>query len=270
MSLKAWLKENRDYFLENDLKYLLSSTFPHFCPWDFSGHEHKLSPESLEYLNKVKTDYVKGIPVAYILGHEEFFGLEFIITPDVLVPRKETELLVEKALDIIQSRGPAEILDLGCGCGNIAISIKKNGGEDLTVYASDISERALDISVKNAGKHSAAVNMVKTDLFAGFSQEMFDLIISNPPYVESDRISGGLEYEPFLALDGGKDGMDCLRKVMERAHIFLRPNGFLILEMGYNQKPFVEDIINSAGGYRIIEWIEDYSGLPRGVVAGKN
>lgn len=269
MSLKAWLEENRDYFLESDLKYLLKSTFPYFRPWDLSGRDHKLSYGTLEYLNKVKTDYARGIPVAYILGHEEFFGLEFIVTPDVLVPRKETELLVEKALEIISSRETATVLDMGCGCGSIAISIKKNGGENLTVYASDISGKALDVTMENAGKHSVAVNIVNTDLFEGFSAEMFDLIISNPPYVESSGIKGNLRYEPVLALDGGIDGLDCLKRIIERSHVFLRPGGFLILEIGYNQKTFVEDFINSVDEYRIIEWIEDYSRFPRGVVAGK-
>lgn len=264
MKLKDWLKENKDIFSDTDLRFLIKSVVSEYS---LTLNEAFVIPsEKEEYLEKVKQSYLKGMPLAYILGKEEFFGLEFKVNKNVLIPRKETEIVTEKALDLIKSRNLKFVLDLCCGCANIAVTIKKKGPQGLIIYACDNSLEALKTASVNVGFHNTEINIVYTDLFAGFKSNYFDLIVSNPPYVEDENIKGSLNYEPRQALAAGEDGMCFIEKILKQAHYYLKSGGYLILEMGHNHRDKVRELAASISAYKEIEWIKDYSGNYRGVV----
>ncbi|MFH1504639.1 MAG: peptide chain release factor N(5)-glutamine methyltransferase [Candidatus Omnitrophota bacterium] len=264
MKLKDWFKENKQVFNDTDLRFLVKNAFSQKV--SILEEDKSITDQKEQYLEKVKRSYLEGVPLAYILGKEEFFGLEFKVSKDVLIPRRETELIVEKALNIILEHNLSCVLDLCCGCANIAVSIKKQGPKNLQVYACDDSLKALKIAAINTGFHRAEVTLAYSDLLSGFKKSFFDLIVTNPPYVEDKNIKGTLEYEPRSALAGGEDGLDYIKRILKDAPTYLKNGGYLIAEIGYKHKNPVEKIICNIGKYNIIEWIKDYSGHWRGVV----
>jgi release factor glutamine methyltransferase len=281
MKLKVWLKANRNIFFDNDLRFLIKTSLSK--PLSSALEEEAfLNEEKLSSLEEIKRSYLKGFPLAYILGKEEFYGLEFKVSPAVLIPRKETELIVEKCIDVIRDNQCESILDLCCGCGNIAISIKKTVMDSLScqdwipafagmtaeveVFAADISLEALDLARKNSEFHKTNIKFIHTDLFQSLGKKKFDLIVSNPPYVEDSNVAGSLEYEPRIAIAAGNDGLYFIKKILDQAHAYLREEGILVMEMGYNHKDAVEEMVESVGQYSILDWIKDYSGHWRGIV----
>lgn len=265
MKLEDWLKIEGLDFKDRDLRFLIKSLFEIDYPsaW-ISGIG--LGQFEIKLLSGIKQAYSKGIPLAYILGKEDFFGFEFKINRDVLIPRPETELLVEQAVHIINNNGLVDILDLCCGCSNIAISIEKAVKNNLSVFASDISVKALELSLVNITGYKSNVRLVNSDLLTAFKKKSFDLIISNPPYVETENIKDGLVFEPRLALDGGQDGLNIIREILRLGHKYLNKKGYLILEFGCNHKEIVDNFINKMGLYEKIKWIKDYFGHHRGVI----
>lgn len=264
MKIKDWLNTNKDIFHERDLRYILKEVLA--LDSLFLSEEATLKKDKLDYLEKIKKSYIKGLPLAYILGKDEFFGYEFEIRPSVLIPRKETELIVEEALEIIKANDLKTILDLGCGSGNIAISIKKNFNSNVKVVSSDISDKALEVAQKNKAKHNVDVGLVRSDLLTAFKYRCFDLIISNPPYVERKHIKGSLKYEPRLALQAKNKGLHFIDAILWSASNYLKKEGFLIFEIGYDQNQAVKEIIDDLGCYDTIKWIKDYAGHFRGVI----
>jgi release factor glutamine methyltransferase len=269
MKVKKWIKDNGSIFTETDLRFLIKTTLPSYLSL-VTESDCDLSDQKLKYLADVKRLYQEGMPLAYILGREDFFGWEFKVDNRTLIPRKETELIVEKAIDIIKKGNLTYILDLCCGCANIAISIKKSVSKGLAVFSSDISLEALGVSKENLKNHGADIKLINADLLSGFKYKIFDLIISNPPYVENEFIKGSLEYEPRLALEGGVDGLFFINKILSQVHLYLKENGYFIFEMGYNHKECVDKFIRNTGKYEIIEWIRDYSGHCRGIILKKS
>jgi len=249
MKPEQWIAINKVIFAERDLRFLI---------------KHSLGKDVSE-LEKIRKAYIQGMPLAYILGKEEFFGYEFDISQDVLIPRPETELLVEKAIELINAQRLNSVLDLCCGSGNIAISIAKGVSKEISVFASDKSPEALRVAELNAKKHEVKINFGQTDLLTGFEQNSFDLIISNPPYVEEENIKGSLNYEPKISLWAGKDGLVFINKILDQAHICLKDKGYLVMEIGYKHKEAI-----MADKYELIEWIKDYCGHFRGVILRKN
>jgi len=136
----------------------------------------------------------------------------------------------------------------------------------VNIFASDLDAEALNIARKNLHFHDIRIHLVRSDLFSGFRQKMFGLIVSNPPYVETKYIKGSLCYEPRVALDGGRCGLDFIRRILRLAHHYLREGGYLVMEMGYNHKALVECIVAGSAKYELIKWIQDYAGFTRGVV----
>jgi len=269
MKLKDWLKTNRSFFNDSDLRFLIKNVF------NLNYSEVLISDvyidlQNLQYLDEIKELCITGLPLAYIFGKEEFFGLEFRVDRNTLIPRPETELIVERAIEIINKNNLKSVLDLGCGSGNIAISVKKEVSSDVTVFASDISPQATEVARDNAESNNVDISIVSSDLLDGFKYNSFDLIISNPPYVESEHIKGSLLFEPKVALDGGLDGLGIISKVLDQADRYIKDQGYLIIEVGYQHKQAVDKLVEQKKSlYKIEEWIKDYSDIFRGVILKK-
>jgi release factor glutamine methyltransferase len=205
-----------------------------------------------------------GEPVAYITARREFYGVALHITPDVLIPRPETELLVDLALMRVLPGSRARVLELGTGSGAVALALAKER-PGLEIIATDVSEAALDVARRNAREHGAAIDFVRSDWFEALGPERFDLIVSNPPYVaagDAHLEQGDLRFEPRLALVGGEDGLDCIRKIAADARTRLRSGGWLILEHGYDQKDRCFELFREAG-YSDVEDFDDLARVPR-------
>jgi release factor glutamine methyltransferase len=231
-----------------------------------------------EHLDRLR-DLVKraGLhePVAYLVGKTEFYSIEFEVTPDCLIPRPETELLVQKSIEFLRKRtGPQHVCDLCTGCGVIAVAIAKNV-PDAKVVATDISEPALAVANRNIGKHKLAerIELRHGDLFDPLVPQLdqFDLIACNPPYVsapEYEALDKNVkDYEPRIALYAGQDGLDLYRKIVEKVSQFLKPDGILLLEIGYKQGPAVRDLLEQTGTFAQIRIDKDLQTHDRAVTA---
>lgn len=210
-----------------------------------------------------------GEPVAYIVGKQEFWSLDFVVTPATLIPRPETELIVEIALTLISENQACRVLDLGTGSGAIAIAIATER-KLCEVVAIDKSEKALAVAVVNAEKlNSPNVAFIKSDWFEKLGDDKFDLIISNPPYIESHDQHlnrGDVRFEPSAALISGKDGLNDFRQIISQAKNYLKPSGFLLLEHGWGQAAKVERLFKQYC-YDDITMHADLSGNERVTVA---
>ncbi len=200
-----------------------------------------------------------GEPAAYLSGRREFYGLEFGVTSDVLVPRAETELLV----DIAREDGAGRILDLGTGSGCVAVAVARHlPAARLT--AVDRSPAALAVARANAERHGAAIRFIEGDWFAPLAGERFELILANPPYVaEADpHLAGELRFEPRGALAAGPDGLDAIRRIVAAAPAHLLPGGRLWLEHGYDQAEVVAALL-AAAGFGALDQRRDLAGIVR-------
>ena len=210
---------------------------------------------------------LRGEPIQYITGETEFFGLPFKVTPDVLIPRPETEHLVEKAIELARLQAAPRIVDLCTGSGAIAIALASAiPAADIT--ATDLSNAALMIAHENAQRNSveSRIRFLEGDLLEPVTGERFDLLVSNPPYVPAiERESMSVEvrdHEPALALFAGVDGLDIYRRLISGAPEVLVPGGFIVLEIGHGQARAVEALL-AAAGFTRIEFIPDLQGIPR-------
>ena len=209
-----------------------------------------------------------GEPVSHITGWREFYGLALRVTRDVLVPRPETELLVELALERLPPGAPARVLELGTGSGAIAVALASER-QGLAIVATDVSEAALALARRNARDHGAEIDFVLSDWFDALRPGQFDLVVSNPPYVAAEDAHlerGDLRFEPRLALVGGEDGLDCIREIAARAQNRLRRGGTLLMEHGYDQRDRCVELLK-VQGYAEVADFRDLAGWPR-VCAG--
>lgn len=203
-----------------------------------------------------------GEPIAYIVGEREFYGLMLYTTPDVLIPRPETELLVELALD--RAADSARVLDLGTGSGAIAIAIA-NALPDADVTAIDSSPAALAVARRNAARHSVNVNFLHSDWYAAVAGQQFDLIVANPPYIvagDPHLSQGDLRFEPVGALTDHADGLSALRQIIAGAPRSLMHGGWLLMEHGYDQAPAVRSLLAAQGFQEVQSW-KDLAGIER-------
>jgi release factor glutamine methyltransferase len=212
-------------------------------------------------------------PIAYILGRKEFYGLDFEVSRDVLVPRPETELLVETALKVLRARPRSRVLDIGTGCGAIAVAIAVNAVE-AEVTATDVSASALELARRNARHHRCdlRIDFCCADLFVApsCSHHKYDLIVSNPPYVRAEDLARldpeVARYEPAIALLGGRDGLDFYRRMTVEIASYLCTGGEVIVEVGAGQAAEVAGLLE-AGGCRVVETLRDLAGHERVVHA---
>ena len=210
----------------------------------------------------------RHIPLQHLTGTCDFMGLSFQVNDQVLIPRQDTETLVESAL--FRLKEGDRVLDLCTGSGCIILSLEKLG-PGIRALGADISEAALAVAKRNRDSLGLEAEFCRSDLFEGI-EGLFDMIVSNPPYIASGRIPGLMEevrdFEPLLALDGGADGLDFYRRIVKDVRNFLKPGGWLGLEIGYDQREAVEDLLR-ARGLEETETLRDLSGLDR-TVWGRN
>ena len=250
-------------------------------------------------VNKNVLDIVNGKPIQYIINKQEFMGLEFYVDENVLIPQPDTEILVEEATKkikemyekdneheinkskindetIVNDTKIIKILDLCTGSGAIAISIdtyiqkqiEQGKMKDLKVeiVATDISEKAIEVAKRNAKLHNANIKFIVSDMFENINETDFDLIISNPPYIETKTIptlSKEVQNEPHIALDGGEDGLDLYRIIAKQGFKYLKNQGYIILEIGYNQKEAVIQLFKEHKEYKDVRCLKDLWGNDR-------
>ncbi len=210
-------------------------------------------------------------PFQYITGKQEFYGLDVMVAPGVLIPRPETEMIVENAIGILNGLENPRFCEVGIGSGCISVSILFNVAKTSAIGL-DVSERALEISEINAETHkvSARLELKKSDVFAALSGEKFDLIVSNPPYIPRADIAGlqveVRDFEPLNALTDDGDGLSIIEKIVRAAPQYLNDGGFLLLEIGFGQAEAVENLF-AARVWQAVEILPDFQGIPRTVRA---
>jgi release factor glutamine methyltransferase len=213
---------------------------------------------------------VDGEPMAYILGEREFYGVKLIVTPDVLIPRPETETLVEQALACLSKQyapNASRVLDLGTGSGAIAISLAEQRPA-LDIVATDISAKALAVAKGNAKRLGVQISFIESDWFSALENERFDLIVSNPPYVahgDPHLIQGDLRFEPITALtdnEPDQGGLACIRRIIDDAPKHLNGEGWLLFEHGYDQADACRELLAARGFVELI-CAHDLAGIPR-------
>lgn len=248
----------------NEARLLLGSTLNRSSAWVLANDDATLAEDQLLQYAAWVARRAGGEPIAYLLGRREFYGREFIVSPAVLIPRPDTELLVELALEQCASRRTTRILDLGTGSGCLAVTLALEipGAE---VVAVDVSPEALDIAQRNAEALGAEIGLRQGSWFAGMAGGEFDLIVANPPYIaagDPHLAAGDLRHEPPGALISGPDGLDAIREIAANAAAHLAPGGTVLIEHGYDQASAVADLLR-ASGHSDIEHHRDLAGIER-------
>lgn len=232
-------------------------------------NKEELTIEQENIYNEYVARIILGEPIQYIIGKQEFMGIDFKVNPSVLIPQPDTEILVEKTIEILKHLKEPKVLDLCTGSGAIAVSIAKYIPNSI-VFASDISKQALEIARQNDNENK--VNFVHSNLFENIDGE-FNVIVSNPPYIktsEIQKLSKEVQNEPLLALDGGQDGLLFYREIIKQAHKYLEEQGYLCIEIGEDQKEQVITLINNCSYYKNIQAFKDLSGHDRVIICEKN
>ena len=243
------------------LCHVLNKTRSHLRAWP----EKKLSTQNLTQFQELVDQRHKGIPIAYLTGNREFWSRDFKVSPDVLIPRPDTELLIELSLGLVKNQTHARIIDLGTGTGIIAITLAAER-PDLKVFATDLSEKALKIAKHNVIKHQIKnINLFQSHWFDAISPSKFDLIISNPPYIRKNDphlSQGDVRFEPESALIASDQGLKDIKIITNQARSFLKPGATLLIEHGYDQQPMVQAIFKGLE-YTTITTHTDLAGNPR-------
>jgi release factor glutamine methyltransferase len=232
--------------------------------WLIAHDNDLLTDEMLAMFQTLLSRRLEGIPIAYLVGSREFYGRPFLVSPDVLIPRPDTELLVELALERIPPDRSVEVLDLGTGTGCIAITLALERPL-ARVTAVDRSAAALKIAQRNADIFDAPVEFLTSDWFAALADRRFNVIVSNPPYIPASDphlSSGDVRFEPMAALAAGVDGLDDLRQLIRAARTHLKPGDTLLLEHGYDQADAVKALLRKNGFHNPQSWA-DLAGILR-------
>ncbi|MCQ4698898.1 peptide chain release factor N(5)-glutamine methyltransferase [Paeniclostridium sordellii] len=237
--------------------------------------DKKLSNEELKCFNEMINDRLNGRPIAYIVKNREFMALDFYVEEGVLIPRPDTEPLVEEVIELSKGMKDVTIVDIGTGSGAISVSLAKYI-KNSYVYSLDISDKALSIGKKNAVNNEVddKIEFIKSDVFTGIKDRnlKLDIIVSNPPYIKKEDIktlhTQVKDYEPYIALEGGEDGLDFYRTITEESLKYLKSNGILAFEVGHDQANDVCTIMENHG-YKKIYTKKDLQGIDRVVIGFK-
>lgn len=267
-TIAAALAAARNVLPAADARLLLAHVLGRNTAWLEAHREEVLDPATAARFAALVQRRAAGEPVAYLVGRREFYGRDFAVTPEVLIPRPETELLVELALeklgDKVGSGGTARLLDLGTGSGCLAITLALEL-PGMQVTAVDVSPAALTIARRNAARLGAEVAFIESDWFAALPPQSFELIVANPPYVAADDphlAQGDLRFEPAAALTDHADGLTAIRRIVAEAPRWLAEGGWLFFEHGWDQGDAARELL-SAAGFEAIEQRRDLAGIVR-------
>ena len=248
-----------------EAKILLAHVLGRDRAWLAAHGDAPLSRDDAMSFDALARRRREGEPVAYLTGRREFYGLDLEITPDVLIPRPETELLVEQALSWIAADAPARVLDLGCGSGAVALAIARER-PGARVLGVDVAPAAVALARRNAERLAIGnASFIVADWFDGVPREAYEVIVANPPYVaENDPYlgEGDLRFEPLVALTSGPDGLSAIRVIAAEAPEYLAQRGALALEHGHDQSPAVQELLTQAGFTEVRSW-RDLAGIFR-------
>ena len=250
------------------LQYILKKTRQYLIVYDNKEIDKKQHWEYFINIEKI----ANGVPLQHITHTQEFMKMDFFVNENVLIPRPDTEILVEEVIEIAKRMEKPKILDLCTGSGAIAISIAKNV-PSAEVWAIDISEKALEVAKKNANNLQAKVKFKKSNLFNNINKTKFDIIVSNPPYIKKADIkllSNEVQKEPEIALDGGYDGLDFYRKIASQAIDYLKFGSYLCFEIGFDQQEDVTEIIKNTKHFNNTYCKKDLFGNDRVIVTKVN
>jgi len=238
----------------------------------YAHPERELTADETARYDEALAERARGVPSQYITGHQEFWGLDLIVTPMVLIPRPETEHLVEATLELARAMERPRIVDVGTGSGCIVLALASDLPE-AELQAVDISAEALEIARSNAARLALDGRVVfrQTNLLEGISPESFDFVVSNPPYVgesEADKVQREVrKFEPHLAVFGGPQGLDVYRRLIPQAREVLRPGGYLLMEMGFSQERAIRELL---ADWAEVRSVSDLQGIPRVMAGRKN
>ncbi len=245
-----------------DIALLLSLTLKQSNTQLYTQSNYRLSTRETDRLTKLTQQREQGIPFAYLSGEKGFYHLNFKVTSDTLIPRPETELLIDIVLELFDQKYPYKILDMGTGSGIIAITLADINPR-WKVSATDFSQAALDVAKTNT---TAQVSFFQGNWFEAINDQTFDLIVSNPPYIkENDSYLDGLIHEPQTALVSGEDGLNDIRVIIDNTPEYLNKGGYLLLEHGFDQQAKIVNLLNKK--FHNIKTFKDYNGNDRAVLA---
>jgi len=234
----------------------------------------ELTPEEEFHYDKVVDERARGVPTQYITGHQEFWGLDLLVSPAVLIPRPETEHVVETVLELVKELKPVatlKLVDVGTGSGAIALALASELPR-ADIHACDISHDALEMARLNAARLGLEqrINFRKSDLLSAYAGEKFDFVVSNPPYVgesEMDKVQKQVrEFEPKIAVFSGEEGMDIYRRLIPEAREALKPGGMLVVEIGFSTEQKVKELLQD---WADVQVTADLQGIPRVIAARK-
>jgi release factor glutamine methyltransferase len=245
-----------------DTHLLLCAVLDKPRSWLLAHDTDPLAPEATVRFAELSARRAEGEPLAYLLGHKEFYGLNLRVAPEVLVPRADTETLVDWALDVVPAETSTRVLDLGTGSGAIALAIRSRRPQ-ASITAVDASPGALAIAADNARRLHLPLELLAGSWFEPVRARRFDLIVSNPPYIaEGDPHLPALRFEPIQALTAGHDGLDDVRLIVSQARVHLEPGGWLLLEHGHDQAEAAQALLRGAG-FDQVATRHDLAGQPR-------
>jgi release factor glutamine methyltransferase len=283
MQLKQAVDSAYQLFIDNDVpsprlnaELLMMFVLGRERAYLFAYPEHELSTEEQAQYEDVVRERARGCPTQYITGHQEFWGLDLLVSPAVLIPRPETEHVIETVLELVNGYsfdgpGRLHLLDVGTGSGCIALALASELPH-AEIQACDISEEALETARINAARLGMGGKVLfrKSDLLSVYAGEKFDFIISNPPYVgeaDADKVQKQVrEFEPRIAVFSGQEGLDVYRKLVPQAHEHLKEGGWFVTEIGFSEEAKVRELL---AGWTDVQVTADLQGIPRVVAARK-